>query len=922
MPEIRTVFLSSTSKDLADYREAVIEALLRFDGWGIIHMERIGARAWDADDFCLKKVRECDVFVGIAGLCYGSVHEPSGKSYTHREYDEAVAQRKPRLMYVSPNDFKGGARAPIDEQNAEKQAAFRAEINRRQIRDEFESPGDLARRVVIDLRNWERENETSAEKARNPWPKAPLLAHPYPLPPGFTGRETERRMLTEWFQDGHRSVMAVEAIGGMGKSALSWVWLHWDCLGQQLNGYPHRQGPENLQVAEQSRPEGVVFWSFYDQAALFSAFLGEAAEYVGAPNESSDREKVDALLEVLQRRRILLILDGFERELRAYQGYRAPYQGDEAGEGDGRDCVDRHAADFLRSAASLPLVGRVLLTSRLLPNELEDLAGCRHERLTNFHIDDVVTFFQRAGVKGTRAEIAEAVRPYGGHPLSVGLLAKAIVNDRRMRGDIRAAGRHIVFEKLQGHEKRHILEMAFNELSGERQELLGRLAAFRTPMDFEAIEAASPMKDAALDAALDELEDRGLLLTTADSGRYDLHPIVRRYAYDRLGDKEGVHERLREYFEAFPATDQGEIHSLADLEPVIELYWHMVGAGRMDEAVRLMSSRLFDPLYSVLGAYGRVIELLRALFPHGETQPPRLKNRFYQTWALNSLAIAYGQTGRPALAVPLFDTLNQSNRESSDDIYLGVGLSNSVRVAAIPLGRLRQADESLRRSIELFVAEKHEPYEAVARRELGRLLGITGDYPSATLEFERAIHICQRNSQAQLEAICQANRSQCELLAGNLPMAWDAAQQARRLADVEGRIHDIVWAEWLLGRISTAEGRNSDAEQRLGDVLIQCRRINLIEREPAILLALARLHHDRETALEALAIADRCEYRLDQADIHNLLAELALEAGDNTLAREHAEMARARAWCDGSPYSYKAASDKAEHLLAATASAS
>lgn len=886
-------------------------------------MECFGARAWDADDFCLEKVRECDVFVGIAGLCYGSVHAPSGKSYTHREYDEAVAQGKPRLMYVSPEDFKGGATAVMNNENAERQAAFRAEINSRQIRDEFESPADLAWRVVIDLRNWERENETPAEKVRSPWPKEPLLAHPYPLPPGFTGRETERRMLTEWFQDGHRSVMVVEAIGGMGKSALSWVWLHWDCLGQPLNGYSHRQGSEDQQVAEQSRPEGVVFWSFYDQAALFSAFLGEAAKYVGAPNDASDREKVDALLKALQHRRILLILDGFERELRAYQGYQAPYQGDEAGKDDERDCVDRHAADFLRRAASLPLVGSVLLTSRLLPNELKDLAGCRYERLTDFHIDDVVTFFQTAGVKGTRAEIADAVRPYGGHPLSVRLLAKAIVKDRRMRGDVKAAGRHVIFEKLQGREKRHILELAFNELSSECQELLGRLAAFRTPMDFRAIEAASLLKDAALDAALDELEGRGLLLTAADNERYDLHPIVRRYAYDRLGDKAGVHERLREYFEAFPVAAQEDIRSLADVEPMIELYWHMVGAGRLDEAVRLMSSRLFDPLYAVLGAYGRVIDLLRALFPDGETHPPRLKDEFFQTWTLNSLAIAYGQTGRPALAVPLFETLNRSNRKSNDDIYLGVGLSNFVRVAAIPLGRLRQADKNLRQCIELFVAEDHGPYEAVARRELGRLMGIQGDYSSAAREFERAINICRSKSQAQLEAICQANRSQCELLAGNLPAALTAAREARRLADVEGRIHDIVWAEWLLGRIYAIRDETPDAAERhLGESLIQCRRINLIEREPAILLALARLQHDRMTALEALAIADRCEYRLDQADSHNLLAELALEAGDNTLAREHAELAKERAWCDGPPNSYKAAYEKAERLLAKAASAS
>ena len=90
MKQIRTVFLSSTSRELAKYREKVIDALQRLDGWDVIHMERFGARTWDADDFCLKKVRQCDVFVGVLGYCYGSLHEDSGKSFTEREYDEAV----------------------------------------------------------------------------------------------------------------------------------------------------------------------------------------------------------------------------------------------------------------------------------------------------------------------------------------------------------------------------------------------------------------------------------------------------------------------------------------------------------------------------------------------------------------------------------------------------------------------------------------------------------------------------------------------------------------------------------------------------------------------------------------------------------------------------------------------------------------
>jgi hypothetical protein len=86
------------------------------------------------------------------------------------------------------------------------------------------------------------------------------------------------------------------------------------------------------------------------------------------------------------------------------------------------------------------------------------------------------------------------------------------------------------------------------------------------------------------------------------------------------------------------------------------------------------------------------------------------------------------------------------------------------------------------------------------------------------------------------------------------------------------------------------------------EALGRCRRVSLTGLEPGILLAWARWHdlsgdpeEARRFAEEALRIADRCEYRLKQADIHNFLAHLGLGAGNVASAREHAETARERA---------------------------
>lgn len=180
---------------------------------------------------------------------------------------------------------------------------------------------------------------------------------------------------------------------------------------------------------------------------------------------------------------------------------------------------------------------------------------------------------------------------------------------------------------------------------------------------------------------------------------------------------------------------------------------------------------------------------------------------------------------------------------------------------------------------------------------------------------------------------------------GDAEAALDAALRARELAGVRGYERDIIRAEWLLGAAHRARGELAQAEEHLAKALRRCRRINLVETEPDILLELARLRYEqaqvqvqrtsevRRTwealAQEALEIANRCGYRLKQADCHNFLAQLALalseveglEAGKLEEARRHAETARERARCDGPGHRYEVAFQEAERLLEEIAAA-
>src|SRR6185503_11584925 len=104
----------------------------------------------------------------------------------------------------------------------------------------------------------------------------------------------------------------------------------------------------------------------------------------------------------------------------------------------------------------------------------------------------------------------------------------------------------------------------------------------------------------------------------------------------------------------------------------------------------------------------------------------------------------------------------------------------------------------------------------------------------------------------------------------------------------------------ILGSSFLMEGTDLNAAAtHLNEALRRCRSVNLVEFEPDILLTLGRWHRAscnneeaQSHAEAALELADRCEYRLKQADIHNFLATLARDRLDHDTTRHHAEIAR------------------------------
>ncbi len=484
------------------------------------------------------------------------------------------------------------------------------------------------------------------------------------MPEHFTGRQAEKSLLSNWLYNAAEPLLVLEAIGGMGKSALTWVWLHEEVLDKQ------------------AELDGVFWWSFYERP--FESFVEQLYYYITAKEVMVERGALasgawETLNSVLYENRFLLVLDGFERALRGYAGMSAMYIQEkglsrpqaEQEEWDKRlrEPVHPQAGKFLKALASARTI--TLMATRLFPTPLEDISGVQHESLTGLSRPDAVRFFKNEGIEDTRAEMERAAEVYDFHPLMLKQFSTAL--QRKRRKDINAG---FELKLIDRKALQKILNKSFELLNALEKKVATTVSVLRSSFRFETAQTLfARMGEDKLWETLCELQRLGFLLYDNKSELFDFHPIMRSFMYDSLTARDKVHERAVEYFQVIPKPEK--VVRIKYLAPVIELYHHLVSAGRFDEAQNLYHDRLSMPIYFQLANCGLATELLKELFPNGEDQPPRLKTESDQAWTCNELANSCGLSGHPSRAVPLFMLHNSLQEKNDSRVNLAIGLHNA-----------------------------------------------------------------------------------------------------------------------------------------------------------------------------------------------------------------------------------------------------
>ena len=120
----RTVFVSSTYRDLVDHRAAVKDQIARRDML-FRGMDRFGADPSHIAPAAkiVEEVRNADAYLGIFGVRYGSIDQATGLSMTELEFNEAEASGKPMLLYVIRDD------APVKVSDIEHDSEATAKLN-------------------------------------------------------------------------------------------------------------------------------------------------------------------------------------------------------------------------------------------------------------------------------------------------------------------------------------------------------------------------------------------------------------------------------------------------------------------------------------------------------------------------------------------------------------------------------------------------------------------------------------------------------------------------------------------------------------------------------------------------------------------------------------------------------------------------
>jgi len=981
------VMVSSTFTDSVQHRTILMEALRKEELFAIGMEEYVSKPGDDVISSSLNMVRKSSAYIGLISHSYGQVPEcptrnSSGYSVTRIEFEEAKRLDLPTLIFVMGDEHPvKKCNVETDPEKIKKLEAFRETAKAGRIYIVFNSIEDFTSKAIHTAASLRRYIEDKDTPSTQPQFTTPPSAHakeksdPIPTPPDFyaeppyigshkfVGRYAQLEILSDWAtpSDSH-CVLLFEAIGGTGKSMLTWEWA------------------TRYSTKIRKDWEGRFWYSFYEKGATMVDFCRRALAYMTCQPHSnfkdrSTAELTELLIHRLQDSPWLLILDGLERILVSYHRFDAAQILDaEAGAVDEIARRDPCAAinpedDDLLRALTGASPSKILLTSRLIPRVLlnqsnQPIPGVLREHLPGLRPADAESLILGCGITGVSRNIQHYLKKHCDcHPLVIGVLAGLINDYLPNRGDFddwasdSMGGGQLNLAALDLVQKRnHILNAALSALPEPSRQLLSILALLSNSVDYVTLSALNPyVSPFPEEAPIPKNPEHGVKWEKIPNTQ---KVVAREKYYKAIQRRKKYEQAITKREEEKRATTQGLMNTVKDLErrgllqydamakrhdlhPVVR----GISAGGLkreernrygQRVVDHFSQQAQDPYEQAetLEDFDNARHIVKVLFQMGKMEKARdfvMKNNTF----LKTLSYRFEAHNEILTIIrPFFS----SGWKKMPDYLIKVGglyLANRAAIALRRIGALQEAANIAKTAIRISL--KKMDVENSLFSKLLNLASTVGEQNCLALE-DRLLGLATNvtlvsNKKNELISLKLASFRQLSKLAkwseaksvwSHLPYS-ELSMEARPIAAHHYVVHlylrgdlteeELVNAEKLCQTSQSAIGKRNlcalrgfwrlqhedfeSAKNNLQDAVALAHKAGKVDRRSEICLAIAK-YYLKELS-EPNQVAEQFTYSLQEYCYYDL-ASLWFAIGNHEQAKTLGIAAYKWAWADGIPY--------------------
>ena len=657
---------------------------------------------------------------------------------------------------------------------------------------------------------------------------SPAVARNLPVPQtAFIGRKAELAALDESVRGGRSRLVTIVGPGGVGKTRLALAY-----AGRYLGA-----------AADSPFPGGVYFVSLADlsapaNATLADPFILALIAALQLPRETA-RSPRQQLLDYLQPKRLLLLLDNFDTVLAADGGATALLA---------VLLRDAPGVHFLvTSREPLRLYGEQVYT---VPGLAVPAPAAAAEAIG---AAEAVQLFIRAACRirhdftpGTAdwVPLARLCRFLGGMPLAIELAASWVdtlpVADilSEVQQDLDFLSTQLSDVAQRHRSMRRVLGYTWQHLPPDERRVLAALSVFRGGFTRRAAQAvATPDGEGRVPLPLfQNLVQKSLLAYNRARDHYELHELLRHFARTKLAAGAGEETAVRERHSAYicarvqarvaalqgPRQQEALDELAADVENVRAAWQWAVAQGNIARVAATLDG-LFH-FYDMRSWFQEGEEVLReaarrlAEVPAGSA-PAEIRERVVTAARLQARAAWFAfHLGRQEESVRQLQTslARLQEHEAEQETIFNY---NYLGAMWRHLGEYERANDFLATGLRL--ARRHaDPYQAsISRNILGQTASLQGDYALARRHLREALRL-------KRELGDRWGMTYSLTYLGRVAQALDESEEARRLfaeskgiSEQLGDRRGVAFAVQNLGDVARDDGRLEEAETLLGEGL-------------------------------------------------------------------------------------------------------